>query len=500
MKKFILFFLISIEVAFSCNLPNQSIKLYLTYDTSEIYAPIVNSLSNELKRKGFDILYEPDDNTIFIHFGKLGRDGWSILSDLVASYTIKNTSNDESVTLVKRKNHECFTNSSDCIESEEKKFSRAVATDIIKAIKHESCEKFQSIFDKQITLEKEQNKLQSQKMAVQRVKEEKRRQAVAELSKEQNYKKLKKVLSIKPEYLSLLDERTKTMLIGSYSLGEMSKAIANGTSEESFIRKLEKSNLTYSAHFTNEQRNYLLEAELSSKLIDYLELHTQEVEIKREQEERLARLERQREREIEEEEEAREEAIRDERRSRELQERNDANRQMWINASNALTKITNETLANLKQQAYEQKKYNTNSYSNSYSSNGYQKEYRSNVREVNNRYDDKLAQIQAKKMRIVSQKEEAPVVTCYTVGGFSPGKYNLGDSGMIFESNNTTVKAIVNFTTGSQKYPYEAEEVVFGFRTNVVGSCPHRSINEALQYIKNQFQNAEGFRGWQVRR
>jgi len=411
MRFFVFILVVYLELFSSCALPKQGINIFITSEklTSVVSQDYLSRVRSKIDDIGFKEVYNKDESKLNVHFEFIGYEGFTGTGDSLATYIIKNTENSETIKLEKRMDIELSFSFVDDggLEKGKQQFTYAVAKQIKDAIYYQHCEKFQSIFDKQIAIEQEQNKIQAKKTAEERVKEDKRRQALAKLSQEQDYQKLKKVLSIKPEYRALLDERTKTMLIGSYSLGEMSKAINSGANENRIIQELEGSNLTYASYFTPEQKTYLREAGLSNKLIEYLELHTQEVEIKRERERRLARLERQREREEEEAEEERREAIESARRSREQQERNDASRQRWIDASNIVESTRKETLASLKQQAYEQQRYNQNSYDDSsYSSKSNTREYRSDVREVNNRYEDQLAQIRANKIRVASQREE----------------------------------------------------------------------------------------------
>jgi len=408
MKIIILLIIISIQTLVACKLPNQKIKLLISvFRNDDSTIQYSHKIRTKLDDMNFNILSNSDGQELKIHFSNFSHNGFWNYS-YIASYIITNSSD----VILFNGNINMSTNNTptdSALDKYDKIFVKKVADHINNNIKKNQCIKFQKYFDKQIALEKQQSLKNSQQLAIETDKERKRRVALAKLSQERNYKKLKKVLKIKPEYKSLLDIKTQTMLIGYYCLGDMAKALQNGMSETQMIKELEQSNFTYLPYFSQKQKDYLIEEGLSSRLIEFLELHTQEINIKKEQKRRIASLQRQREQEEKEAKEAREEEIREARRARERQEENDISAQRWRDMSNALTKTKNEMLNTIQQKANQQQ-YATDIYNNSISTkkrtSNYNNSYRSEQREINNNYDNKLAKIHAKKLKIAKQKKE----------------------------------------------------------------------------------------------
>lgn len=421
MRYFLLIVLYS-NFLFSCNINNKIPIYYNSLSSVELdvnQKPNYLAISDKFRNDDRFIATSNSKGTnISIIFTYFGRDGFLLgARDLLITGYIEVPNSSKKI------NFELSQEMSGWIPTAKTQYS-GVATNILNEIysiiKDEHCNEFQPFFDKIILAER--NKVQA--VVAGNAKEEKRRQALAKLAQEENYEKLKKVLKIKPEYRALLDDKTKTLLIGPFTLGEMSKSLRNGVSDTQMIREIEDTSFRYSSSFTFKQRNHLQDVGFSNKLIDYLELHTQEIEIQREQERRLARLERQREREIEEAQEAKEEDRRSARRARDRQEENDAGPSSseafasWqrdfqagldkdmasINKnSNQFIKQYNQTQRNSRPSS-SKSNYNS-SRSPTYKSN-YSKSYSTDVREIKSSSNRELDEIRARKMRVIAQKEE----------------------------------------------------------------------------------------------
>ena len=387
-----------------------------------------------------------------------------------------------------------------CFKRRYKGFSFTLLNKLKNIITKTNYQDFKMILDKQIALQKEKELKYLQQKTAKRMKEQEGIDTIIRLAKEKNYKKLKKVLKIKPEYKSLLDSKTQTMLIGYYCLGEIAKALQSGMSDEQMIKELEKSNSTYLSYFSLEQKDYLREEGLSSRLIEFLELHTQEMNLKREQKRRIAKMERQIEREEAEAREAIEQDRQREKRRRERQAKNNDDAQRWKDMSNALTKTTNDMMSNIQYRSNQQH-YANDAYNNAISpkkrTTNYNNSYRSEQREINNNYNTKLANIKAKKMKLKNQ-QIANNINCYTSGSYTTGKYHIGDTGEVFQSKSTKVVALTYFKYGSSKYPLEEEDVIFRFQSSDARSCPYASVDDAIEYIYNHNKHFEDFREWKV--
>lgn len=328
----------------------------------------------------------------------------------------------------------------------------------------------------------------------------------------------------------ITDEKLKVSLVGpkELTIKKITELIVQGVKDEELTSLIDSTDEKYATSFTDGQKQYMLDAGLSINLINYLELHSLEVEIKREREERLARLERERlERERlekEREEIARNEIAREE-AQREAQNKKRSKRELFgkIAAIGMGAAIANSSSLDSAAKTEFMTSYATDVLNNDGSlSNTEQwknktiqqnQQINSTYQDPQNNYSQRLEQIRAQKKSVMGQevatrqgkpqreydRQQAQEITCYTTAEFSPGRYNIGDSGFAIQGSDSTVRAIASFITGSSDYPYKQEHVVFGFKTNVPGSCAFMSVDESLMFIKKEFKNAEGFRHWNVR-
>ena len=492
MKNIFLIFFIVVNLFSACSLPDGDIKLFILSNNDKIdgynsYKKHYNFILSRLMSNNFLLVDNKNEDIIIVYFEQLENVVFKGTSKAI--FQIINSTNNRFILL---KVEVPF-------EVNDTKFSKKIVYTIKQTIKQNNCELFQSIFDKQIALEKQQSLKNSQQRAIENNKEEKRRTALEKLAKEKNYTKLKKVLKIKPEYKSLLDKKTQTMLIGHYCLGDISLALQNGMSDTQMIKELDKNNFTYLPNFSLEQKDYLREEGLSPKLIEFLELHTQEINIKREQQQRIATLERERMREQREAKEEIEAQRRNEKRRRERQEEKRADAQRWNAMSNAITQTTNDMIYTM-QNRTNQQQYATNVYNNSINptnTTSYNSTYHKKKTVINSNYNNQLASIRAKKMQLQTQ-QTSNSINCYTSGSYTTGRYRIRDSGETFQSKPTIVVAITNFKYGSLKHPLEEEDVIFKFSASDTRSCPYKNINDAINYIYTHNKHLDGFREWRV--
>ena len=494
----ILLIFIFFEIANACKLPNQKVNLFVV--TQEKYERYENLIKRGLKQKGFNVLYDYNKSALQLKFSELETKGF-IGYSYEASFKVIDKVNQifisDKVVL-----ETGSTPNNWAIRKYDPIFVKKVVDKIHKNILYDKCDKFQLFFDKRIALEKQQSFKYSQQQAVESAKEQKRIIALAKLSQEKNYTKLKKVLKIKPEYINLMDAKTQTMLIGYYCLGEIAKALQSGMSDEQMIKELEKSNSTYISYFSLEQKDYLREEGLSSRLIEFLELHTQEMNLKREQKRRIAKMERKIEREEAETREAIEQDRQRERTRRERQAKNNADAQRWKDMSNALTKTTNEMMSNIQHRSNQQH-YANDAYNDAISpkkrTTNYNNSYRSEQREINNNYNTKLANIKAKKMQLKNQQSN--LNTCYEIVGswyISEGKISSGFTDKQFFSEKSVgamvyskrgKKAIINnFSSKSYTVTFP-DKIIHKEFVYVIGKVKQNAACYGNNSINGQYTN-----------